>query len=63
MAEVLLRDSEGYVAPTVSFVSSAALYNLRRLTNGVSAVNRDDFVSRWRNTNLSREDVLAQVIG
>lgn len=26
-------------------------------------VSMDDFVSRWRNTNLPREKVLAQVIG
>lgn len=28
-----------------------------------AAVSMDDFVSRWRNSNLPREEVLAQVIG
>ncbi|KAF3346736.1 hypothetical protein VD0002_g4248 [Verticillium dahliae] len=26
-------------------------------------INRDDFISRWRNTNFPREDVLSQVVG
>jgi len=26
-------------------------------------VNRDDFISRWRNTNFERQTILNQVIG
>lgn len=34
-------------------------------TNSCDAavVSMDDFLSRWRNSNLPREEVLAQVIG
>lgn len=33
------------------------------LIHSVLVVNMDDFMSRWRNLNLPREEVLAQVIG
>ncbi|CAN8095694.1 unnamed protein product [Discula destructiva] len=39
----------------------SAFTGLRRVCGAY--VNRDDFVSRWRNTNFPREEVLAQVIG
>ncbi|ROW08930.1 hypothetical protein VMCG_02909 [Cytospora schulzeri] len=38
----------------------SAFTGLRRI---VFVVNKDDFMSRWRNSNLPREEVLAQVIG
>ncbi|KAG8158909.1 hypothetical protein KVR01_011352 [Diaporthe batatas] len=39
----------------------SAFTGLRRICGGY--INMDDFVSRWRNTNLPREQVMAQVIG
>ncbi|KAK2602424.1 hypothetical protein N8I77_008958 [Diaporthe amygdali] len=39
----------------------SAFTGLRRICGGY--ISMDDFVSRWRNTNLPREEVLAQVIG
>jgi len=32
----------------------------RRMCGGY--INRDDYVSRWRNTNFSREEVMAQIL-
>lgn len=29
----------------------------------VRTVNRDDFISRWRNTNYPREEILRRIIG
>ncbi len=28
----------------------------------ILAVNRDDYISRWRNTNFSKEEVLEQIL-
>ncbi|KKY39487.1 putative trimethyllysine dioxygenase [Diaporthe ampelina] len=39
----------------------SAFTGLRRICGGY--ISMDDFVSRWRNTNLPRDEVLAQVIG
>lgn len=39
----------------------SAFTGLRRICGGY--ISMDDFVSRWRNLNLPREEVLAQVIG
>lgn len=39
----------------------SAFTGLRRICGGY--INMDDFMSRWRNSNLPREEVLAQVIG
>lgn len=39
----------------------SAFTGLRRICGGY--ISMDDFVSRWRNTNLPREEVLVQVIG
>ncbi|KAJ4389407.1 hypothetical protein N0V93_006875 [Gnomoniopsis smithogilvyi] len=39
----------------------SAFTGMRRICGAY--ISRDDFISRWRNTNLSREEVLAQVIG
>ncbi|KAG6356668.1 hypothetical protein INS49_014542 [Diaporthe citri] len=38
-----------------------AFTGLRRICGGY--ISMDDFLSRWRNSNLPREEVLAQVIG
>ncbi|KAF3770988.1 Clavaminate synthase-like protein [Cryphonectria parasitica EP155] len=39
----------------------SAFTGLRRMCGGY--ISRDDFVSRWRNTNFARDEVLAQVLG
>ncbi|TLS30289.1 hypothetical protein PpBr36_02363 [Pyricularia pennisetigena] len=39
----------------------SAFEGVRRICGGY--INHDDFVSRWRNTNFSREQVLRQVVG
>ncbi|KAJ9139449.1 Trimethyllysine dioxygenase [Pleurostoma richardsiae] len=39
----------------------SAFEGVRRICGGY--INRDDFISRWRNTNFPREEVLDQVIG
>lgn len=39
----------------------SAFTGLRRICGGY--ISMEDFVSRWRNSNLTREEVLAQVIG
>ncbi|KAI1504122.1 hypothetical protein F5X99DRAFT_372578 [Biscogniauxia marginata] len=39
----------------------SAFAGVRRMCGGY--INRDDFISRWRNTNYARDDILKQVIG
>ncbi|KAI0872880.1 trimethyllysine dioxygenase [Hypoxylon argillaceum] len=39
----------------------SAFTGIRRICGGY--INRDDFISRWRNTNYPRSEVLKQVIG
>ncbi|PKS05229.1 hypothetical protein jhhlp_008600 [Lomentospora prolificans] len=39
----------------------SAFEGVRRICGGY--INRDDFISRWRNTNFPREAVLSEVIG
>ncbi|KAI1080651.1 trimethyllysine dioxygenase [Whalleya microplaca] len=39
----------------------SAFTGVRRICGGY--INRDDFVSRWRNTNYSRDEILERVIG
>ncbi|KAI1173683.1 Trimethyllysine dioxygenase [Nemania sp. FL0916] len=39
----------------------SAFTGIRRMCGGY--INRDDFVSRWRNTNYPRDQILQQVIG
>ncbi|GAP91740.2 putative trimethyllysine dioxygenase [Rosellinia necatrix] len=39
----------------------SAFTGVRRICGGY--INRDDFISRWRNTNYPRDQVLKQVIG
>jgi trimethyllysine dioxygenase len=41
---------------------SSVTVRIAMLTMG-HPVNRDDFISRWRNTNFPRDDVLSQVVG
>ena len=36
--------------------------NRRNHVTDVSPVNHDDFISRWRNTNFSRKEVLQQIL-
>lgn len=38
-------------------------FETHRRTRLTPIVNRDDFVSRWRNTNFPHEQVLNQVVG
>jgi hypothetical protein len=58
MAGRLSRERGGFVVVTVSIVNppffsgKVAKY----------AVNHDDYVSRWRNTNYTREEALAQIL-
>ncbi|KAF3063888.1 Trimethyllysine dioxygenase [Daldinia childiae] len=39
----------------------SAFTGVRRICGGY--INRDDFISRWRNTNYPRDDILKQIIG
>ncbi|KAI8623827.1 trimethyllysine dioxygenase [Xylariaceae sp. FL1651] len=39
----------------------SAFTGIRRICGGY--INRDDFISRWRNTNYHRDQILRQVIG
>ncbi|KAI1639674.1 hypothetical protein F4809DRAFT_70081 [Biscogniauxia mediterranea] len=39
----------------------SAFTGVRRMCGGY--INRDDFISRWRNTNYARDDILKRVIG
>ncbi|KAH9990002.1 Trimethyllysine dioxygenase [Xylariaceae sp. FL0662B] len=39
----------------------SAFTGVRRICGGY--INRDDFISRWRNTNYSRDEILKRVIG
>ncbi|KAH9909975.1 hypothetical protein F4778DRAFT_713598 [Xylariomycetidae sp. FL2044] len=39
----------------------SAFTGVRRICGGY--INRDDFISRWRNTNYPRDDILKRVIG
>ncbi|KAK8110935.1 Trimethyllysine dioxygenase [Apiospora kogelbergensis] len=39
----------------------SAFTGVRRMCGGY--INRDDFVSRWRNTNFPREEILKRVVG
>ncbi|KAL2025096.1 hypothetical protein VTK56DRAFT_98 [Thermocarpiscus australiensis] len=39
----------------------SAFSGIRRICGGY--INRDDYISRWRNTNFKRKDVLDRVIG
>ncbi|KAK8003678.1 salicylate hydroxylase [Apiospora arundinis] len=34
-----------------------------QLTPGNLLINRDDFISRWRNTNYAREEVIKRIVG
>ncbi|KAK3325270.1 PhoD-like phosphatase-domain-containing protein [Apodospora peruviana] len=39
----------------------SAFQGVRRICGGY--INRDDFISRWRNTNFERKDILDRIIG
>ncbi|KAK8065670.1 trimethyllysine dioxygenase [Apiospora hydei] len=39
----------------------SAFTGVRRMCGGY--INRDDFVSRWRNTNFPREEILKRIVG
>ncbi|SPN98881.1 related to Trimethyllysine dioxygenase [Cephalotrichum gorgonifer] len=39
----------------------SAFEGVRRICGGY--INRDDFISRWRNTNFPREEILSRVVG
>ncbi|KAK7996274.1 trimethyllysine dioxygenase, partial [Apiospora marii] len=39
----------------------SAFTGVRRMCGGY--INRDDFISRWRNTNFPREDILKRIVG
>lgn len=39
----------------------AAFTGVRRMCGGY--INRDDFISRWRNTNYPRGDILSRIVG
>ena len=56
MEGLFLRGSEECVVATVSGFDPM----FERNTN--CEVNHDDYISRWRNTNFSREDVLKQIL-
>jgi hypothetical protein len=67
MAGPSLRDFEGCAAPTVSEIISETSHKTNsgpvrvqcRSTNSLTrAVNRDDFVSRWKLSNYDRADVI-----
>ena len=34
-----------------------------RSSTNLKLVNRDDFISRWRNTNYSRDEISSRVVG
>lgn len=62
MEGVRLRGRGGFVGGIVScfFV----LFGVREMEGcaNVTVVNRDDYVSRWRNTNFGREEALRQIL-
>ncbi|KAJ1329110.1 trimethyllysine dioxygenase [Microdochium nivale] len=39
----------------------AAFTGVRRMCGGY--INRDDFISKWRNTNFSRQEIMDQIVG
>lgn len=51
-----LRGRGGCVALTVSLISRFVVSELMR------TVNHDDYISRWRNTNYTREEALSQIL-
>lgn len=59
---------EGIVSVFLFFPSGWSVSKLPFLcgsliNNVCSTVNRDDFISRWRNTNYPRSEVLPRVTG
>lgn len=51
------------VSHNPSRIYSASALDAETNSRDAAVVSMDDFVSRWRNTNLPREEVIAQVIG
>ena len=58
MGARLLRGSEGCVEVTVSLTY---LGTLADPSNSRGVVNHDDFISRYRITNLGRDEVLKRI--
>lgn len=59
MAEQLSPENEGCVAVTVSVQTSTFCESITDLH---LSVNRDDFISRYRMTNMSDKDIRASTV-
>lgn len=64
MAEAHLPECEEFVVDIVSLMFSFYFRHGYHVTlTNAPQVNRDDFISRWRNTNYPRDEILKRVIG